>query len=288
VIIVKFKSKIDWWFYLVIAVMVLGNVFSLLMLILGGDRLAGVIVLSIFTPINLLLIVPMWRNTYYYVGDGVLVVKCGLFTYGRIPISAITSVSPSRSLYSSAAMSFDRLEVRYVKKGYPLSILVSPVDKNAFAAALLKQNDKILVTNEKLPRTKLQKVALLSVVVVLVLTAVGVGGLFIYGEREPRVTIYDDSIRIRAMMGTRIELDDISDVVLIHQTMREIGAGRRRSGYNGMAWRGRFSVGLVYVRPNVAPTIHIVRYEGRDVFIKFRRERRTKRLFAELVTAVNR
>ena len=267
--------------------MLLLNVASAVWMIFG-DRLGGIIMLAVFTPINLFLMIPIWLNTYFYVGDGVLLVKCGFITYGRIPIGSITSVSPSRSFTSSAATSFDRLEVRYVKKGYPLSILVSPADKNGFAAALVKQNDKILVTNEKLPRTFIQKIAFVTVIAVVVLAIVGSGALVMIGEREPRVAVYEESIRIRAMFGTRIDIDDIEDVILIHQSMRDIGAGRRRSGYNGRAWRGRFSVGLVYVRPNASPTIHIVRNDGHDVFISFRDEMRTKSLFAEIVQAVNR
>ena len=52
--------------------------------------------------------------------------------------------------------------------------------------------------------------------------------------------------------------------------LRELGAGSRINGYNGGAWRGHFTAGLLFVRPNSSPTIRIERAVGSDIFINFR------------------
>jgi hypothetical protein len=119
--------------------------------------------------------------------------------------------------------------------------------------------------------------------VVLVLTAIGVGALFYFGEREPRVSIYDDHIRIRAMYGTTVEFANISHVILEPQSMREIGAGARTNGYNGWAWRGNFRAGLLFVRPDSTPTIRIESVRGSDIFISFRDSDQTVELFYDLI-----
>ncbi|MCL2248384.1 MAG: hypothetical protein FWC13_03875 [Oscillospiraceae bacterium] len=96
------------------------------------------------------------------------------------------------------------------------------------------------------------------------------------------VTIQGDSMHISAMYGTRVELTNIADIALLDLSMREIGVGRRTNGYNGGAWRGNFTAGLLFVRPDSSPTIRIDRHRGSAIFISFRDTERTELLYIEL------
>jgi len=52
----------------------------------------------------------------------------------RIPAREITRITPTRSLTSSPALSLDRLRIEY--DGGRQAVLVSPVDQDAFIAAV--------------------------------------------------------------------------------------------------------------------------------------------------------
>ena len=89
--------------------------------------LLGVITLGLTTTLFAWLL----RSTYYEIDGDDLRVVCGPFRK-RIPVGDIASVEPSRSVWSSPALSLDRLRIRYGDK----SILVSPADKRGFIDAL--------------------------------------------------------------------------------------------------------------------------------------------------------
>ena len=78
------------------------------------------------------LVVRLMFATRYVVSDNALTIHTG-FGKKTIPFEAIKSVTPSRSLLASPAMSLDRLEIRY---GQNQSILISPKDKAGFLAAI--------------------------------------------------------------------------------------------------------------------------------------------------------
>ena len=72
--------------------------------------------------------------TRYVVKNNALTIYTG---FGKvcIPIESIKSVTPSRNLLASPALSLDRLEISYGKNQ---SILISPKDKSGFLTAIKK------------------------------------------------------------------------------------------------------------------------------------------------------
>jgi hypothetical protein len=85
------------------------------------------------TPIGIMLVVAftlMWP-LYYEITDAELIVRSGWVRW-RIPLESILRVRPSNAAWSSPALSLDRLEVLYEKKGVWKKILVSPKDKENF------------------------------------------------------------------------------------------------------------------------------------------------------------
>ena len=134
---------------------------------------------------------------------------------------------------------------------------------------------------------KMSRRSLVLVCVISAVVLVGVGALFIAGEREPRVEINQDSIRIQAMYGLEVDLANIRGITLLELSMREIGPGRRTNGYNGGALRGHFTTGLLFVRPDSSPTIRIERERGPNIYISLRGSEATRVLYSELAAALN-
>lgn len=77
---------------------------------------------------------PLWLllATYYRFDGPDLVVRSGPFRW-RIPLVAITGVTPTSELLSSPALSLDRLKITY---GQGRSIMISPRDKQDFLREL--------------------------------------------------------------------------------------------------------------------------------------------------------
>ncbi|MCL2500232.1 MAG: hypothetical protein FWE90_07835 [Defluviitaleaceae bacterium] len=134
----------------------------------------------------------------------------------------------------------------------------------------------------KKPKTKAGWIA------TIVFTAVILAGsawLVIYASREPEAVIGDDAIIIRGMYGTTVDLSDITNVTLLEQSMRDIGAGSRRNGSSGSTWRGYFDAGLLFVRPDASPTLRIDRTENRPIFISLADGVKTRQLFRDIQAA---
>jgi len=276
----KFKAKVDWWLHIIFFGFVAMNVWVIVNVFNGG--LGNLIVVIIITPFSAFLIVPLWLNTYYFLDENELVVKCGIIRFAKIEYGSIISVSKTRNPISSPAPSLDRLEVQYRTKSgkYNNSVIISPKDKQGFIEQLKLRNNSIETSDAIKPMPKAYKSFLW---IISVVTVVGVGGMFLLGEREAEVIIHDTNIQIRGMYGLRLRISDISDISLLDQSMREIGPGMRTNGYGGAnAWKGHFTAGLLFVRPDSSPTIRIERNRGSDIFISFRDSARTEMLYYEL------
>ncbi|MCL2226018.1 MAG: PH domain-containing protein [Oscillospiraceae bacterium] len=282
----KFKAKVDWWIHLTFAVLVAVNIWALVNIVNWG--VTGIILAATFTPINVFTL-PIWLNSYYLVERGELIVRSGFLTMGRIEVGQITSIGRTWNPISSPALSLDRTEVRYKYKSgnYHDTLLIAPKDRDGFIAHLKSINESIEVAEGRTPVSKGTKMLLIVVGGISAITLLGVGVMFLVGEAEPAVTIHSDHIQIRSMYGTSVPFGNITEITLIDQSMREIGAGRRTNGYAAAAWKGHFSVGLLFVRPDSSPTIRIERSLGSAIFISFRDNARTVDVYGELTLALS-
>ena len=77
---------------------------------------------------------PLWllTSTRYSLLNGELRIQCGPFRW-RIPIAAITGITPTSNPLSSPALSLDRLRIDY---GTGDSLMISPRDKTGFIREL--------------------------------------------------------------------------------------------------------------------------------------------------------
>ena len=128
----KFKTKIDWWMHLVLASMPLTNIWIFFLWIQDGEIIT-LLCTAFILLLNVLLIIPMWVNTYYVLDEDELHVKCYPFINEKIPYASIKSIKETRSLFASAALSLDRIEIVY---GIGGRIMISPQNKQEFLRQL--------------------------------------------------------------------------------------------------------------------------------------------------------
>ena len=130
-----FKSKIDWWFGLILVYPIFLSVKALL----EGEWIG---LLGLTGVVGFILILS--KTTQYIINENQLVIKSTWIVNERIDISKIKKIEKSNSILSSPALSLDRLLVRYNKYD---EVLISPQEKKEFIDELLKINPTIEIKN---------------------------------------------------------------------------------------------------------------------------------------------
>ena len=102
-----------------------------------NSKIIGFIVFQSFV---FALIVSLFLKTEYIIDKTQLIIKCGFFSYKPIDIKEIKEISKTKSIQSSPAPSFDRIEIKYGKFD---ETIISPQNKFSFAKDLLKINPSI-------------------------------------------------------------------------------------------------------------------------------------------------
>jgi hypothetical protein len=134
----KFKSKVDWWAHITFASMPLVNIALIVLFILSPNVINGICAV-LFLAINI-VILPWWFNMHYILDEDELVVRLGGFGKGkRIAYKKITSVKETRQPWSSAALSLDRIEIKFRigQTGSTIDVIyISPREKQEFMRLL--------------------------------------------------------------------------------------------------------------------------------------------------------
>lgn len=135
----KFTAKTDLAFCILLSVTFLMMlIIGLLPLLeLGSAHIGAWILLVVMWGLSFFF-VWMWRSTVYMIGLTELIIRYGPFKK-IIPLAAITKVMPVKSLVSSAALSYSRLEILYGKWD---TVHISP----------LKQEDFLSLLRERCPQ----------------------------------------------------------------------------------------------------------------------------------------
>lgn len=108
-------------------------------LINGGFNKKSILFLLLLTSI-FVFIAHLFLKTKYTINNHKLKIKCGLFSYKPIDIYEIKEVVKTKSIISSPAPSFDRIEIKYGKFE---EIIISPKDKLNFVKDLITINPDI-------------------------------------------------------------------------------------------------------------------------------------------------
>ena len=132
-----FYSKVDWWYYVLIAVM-------------GGWMvylfwIKEIIVAFIFMAITSFMIRMLTSIRYVVTSDDMLVIEYGLqfLKPVRIPLSDIVRIERKFNPISSPALSLDRIEVYFRKGKLVVSVCISPKNREDMVRVLQKRNGQI-------------------------------------------------------------------------------------------------------------------------------------------------
>jgi hypothetical protein len=131
---ITFRSKVDGWLAAVMLVSAAASVMAVLIVAFVESPLLS---LAISPLLALSVGLPLWllRATYYRVDTADLHIRCGPFAW-RVPLREIRAITPTRNPLSSPALSLDRLRIDFARGG---SIMISPLDKDAFVEELRKR-----------------------------------------------------------------------------------------------------------------------------------------------------
>ncbi|MGB5242693.1 MAG: PH domain-containing protein [Lutimonas sp.] len=106
----------------------------------NGELNGKMIGLILFLSLVFAFIVHLFLKTQYTIENNKLKIKCGIFSFKPIDIDEIKEISKTKSIISSPAPSFDRIEIKYGKFD---ELIISPKDKFNFAEDLTKINPRI-------------------------------------------------------------------------------------------------------------------------------------------------
>ena len=129
-----FKSKVDWWYHLVLLIMIISTVLAFI----KGEPI-GMVILLLITLQCIHMLLSTWDKI---TADGNLIVHCSIFPEKQIAVAEISAVEVTVMPVSSYALSLDRL---IIYKGDTQWLLVSPVNKQEFIRVLRKYNPAIQI-----------------------------------------------------------------------------------------------------------------------------------------------
>lgn len=130
----EFKSKVGWWYHLV-------------MIMVSAGCVATFLSTNVWAMVTMLLAAALtfhvFMNTWYRItADNFLVVHCSIFPEKRIAIADIETVEATTMPVSSYALSLDRLIIWTDGKPW---MLVSPRNKKEFVNLLKRINPGITI-----------------------------------------------------------------------------------------------------------------------------------------------
>lgn len=129
-----FKSKVGWWYHLLILILAALCVVSLL---------HQNVVATVSTMVISAIMLHLFFNTYYVVtAEGILLLRCGFFPKKQIPISEIEALQSSILPVFSYALSLNRI---IIWKEGKMWMLISPQNENEFVKLLKKFNPDIQI-----------------------------------------------------------------------------------------------------------------------------------------------
>lgn len=124
----KYRSKIDPWIGVLLVVVVIVLLGSMAAVLFEGASLWPTLIQELLLIGLIIFTLSLLLNTNYVISNESLYVHSGPFPW-TIPLTTIELVKPSRKAWSSAALSLDRLYIKYQESK---AIYISPEDKTAF------------------------------------------------------------------------------------------------------------------------------------------------------------
>lgn len=135
----EFRSKVDWWYYLLLIIVSIGCVAAFLQPNIW--LIIGMVAITMLT-------IHVFLNTWYKItADGVLIIHCSFFPEKKIAIADIQALEASMMPVFSYSLSLDRLTIW---SGDHPWMMVSPKNKNEFVKLLREINPEIVIKKEQI------------------------------------------------------------------------------------------------------------------------------------------
>lgn len=135
-----YKSKIDWWVYALLVLMV-GS--CLVGPLLEGDDLAGVVMAVLMAALWLFCC----TGVRYEIRGNMLGIR-NLYRWTWLPINQISEVKLTKGIVATAALSLDRISIKFSERSVMNGIApveISPRDRRQFAEDLKMVNPNITI-----------------------------------------------------------------------------------------------------------------------------------------------
>ncbi len=152
-----YYSKRDPWIVFILWAIITFATVSAVVITFSSSSILGLLVLEALFLGLVAFCLSILRSTYYTLTDDSLRVRSGPFRW-TIKFDTVEEVVPARNLYSSAALSLDRLHIR--QKGSRSSTYISPKDKEAFLQELATRSmdlvfsvDRVIQASADIPGT---------------------------------------------------------------------------------------------------------------------------------------
>jgi hypothetical protein len=230
----------------------------------------------------------IFTTTRYEVSNEALTVRSGPFRW-VLPLHTIQSLSASRSLLSSPALSLDRIAIGHTGG----VLLISPRHKGAFVRAVRSGAPAVAVRglgedgafpDEIESSTNLAAIVPAAVIGVVAL-AFG-AWQFYAGTRAPEATINGDELSISGLYSTRLTRQDVVRLALeahvtIGRRLQGFGSGRHLRGFFEVTGLGRCRV---FASRNTPPFL-VIHTRTQPVVISFDDPAKTQALYEDLIRA---
>lgn len=131
-----YKSKIGWWYHLIIILAIAGCVHAF--------TRANVLFMKVMLSVSALILHVLFNTYYVITEDGKLISHCSFFPEKKISIHNIDAVEASSMPVHSYALSLDRIIIWTDGKPW---MLVSPQNEKHFISALREFNPDIEIRN---------------------------------------------------------------------------------------------------------------------------------------------
>lgn len=150
-----YRSKRDSWIVGALWLVIAFCVASMVYVFYTVTSIASIIAQQSLFLILVAFCLSILRNTYYVLEGDHLLIRSGWFRW-RTKFADIEEVSPSRKIWSSAALSMDRLYVRH--RVARSSSYISPEDKEGFMRDLASRSPDLVFENDRVVRINQQAI----------------------------------------------------------------------------------------------------------------------------------
>lgn len=147
-----YRSKKDLWivitFWICALLLLIFSIFSFTVITLVNTPFG--VVLGLVILMSALMTVHIIYRTDYTLTKDTLIVRCGVFKT-KVPLEKIKEIYPASSIISGAALSTDRLKIKYEPSRFGL--YVSPENKEEFLSDLAGLRDDLDFEGGRVVRT---------------------------------------------------------------------------------------------------------------------------------------